>query len=66
MTGKRAWLFLLAVPPLLWAGNALVGRSVISLLSPIELAFWRWRSCFPSPCAACWNIGLCWWGDGGR
>jgi drug/metabolite transporter (DMT)-like permease len=42
VTGKRAWLFLLAVPPLLWAGNALVGRSVISLLSPIELAFWRW------------------------
>lgn len=42
MNGKRLWLILLAVPPLLWAGNALVGRAVVGMLSPIELAFWRW------------------------
>lgn len=42
MTERRVWLILLLVPPLLWAGNALLGRAVIGLLDPIQLSFWRW------------------------
>ncbi|HLO75737.1 MAG TPA: DMT family transporter [Magnetospirillum sp.] len=42
MNGRRVWLILLVVPPLLWAGNALVGRAVVGLIDPIELSFWRW------------------------
>jgi drug/metabolite transporter (DMT)-like permease len=39
---RRVWLALLVVPPLLWAGNALVGRAIVGTMEPIELAFWRW------------------------
>lgn len=42
MSGRRVWLILLVVPPLLWAGNALVGRAVVGRLDPVELSFWRW------------------------
>lgn len=37
---------LLLVPPLLWAGNAVVGRSVTGLISPITLNFMRWLVAF--------------------
>lgn len=33
---------LLLVPPLLWAGNAVVGRVVNDLIPPITLNFFRW------------------------
>lgn len=39
---RNRWLLLLVVPPLLWAGNALVGRATSGDIAPIELAFWRW------------------------
>lgn len=42
MNQRQVWLILLVVPPLLWAGNALVGRAVVGLIDPIELSFWRW------------------------
>lgn len=42
MNGRRVWLALLVVPPLLWAGNALVGRAIVGAIEPIELSFWRW------------------------
>ncbi|MCR6628740.1 MAG: DMT family transporter [Magnetospirillum sp.] len=42
MNERRVWLVLLVVPPLLWAGNALVGRAVVGTMDPIELSFWRW------------------------
>ncbi|MGE5514289.1 MAG: DMT family transporter [Bacteroidota bacterium] len=42
MNQRRLWLILLVVPPLLWAGNALVGRAVVGRIDPIELSFWRW------------------------
>lgn len=42
MTQRRVWLVLLLVPPLLWAGNALVGRAVVGRIDPVELSFWRW------------------------
>jgi drug/metabolite transporter (DMT)-like permease len=33
---------LLTLPPLLWAGNAVVGRMVTGLVAPIALNFFRW------------------------
>jgi len=33
---------LLAVPPLMWAGNAVVGRLVHTLIPPLTLNFFRW------------------------
>jgi drug/metabolite transporter (DMT)-like permease len=38
--------FLLLVPPLLWAGNAVVGRLVHELVPPITLNFLRWALAF--------------------
>ncbi|HEX2530279.1 MAG TPA: DMT family transporter [Burkholderiaceae bacterium] len=35
-------ILLLLVPPLLWAGNAVVGRMVNALVPPITLNFLRW------------------------
>jgi drug/metabolite transporter (DMT)-like permease len=37
---------LLTVPPLLWAGNAVVGRMVTGLVPPITLNFLRWALAF--------------------
>ena len=37
---------LLTVPPLLWAGNAVVGRLVNELVPPITLNFLRWAVAF--------------------
>ena len=41
-----ATALLLTVPPLLWAGNAVVGRLVRDLVSPITLNFVRWVIAF--------------------
>ncbi len=37
---------LLVVPPLLWAGNAVVGRLVTDLVPPVTLNFFRWAIAF--------------------
>ncbi len=37
---------LLVIPPLLWAGNAVVGRMVHDLIAPITLNFIRWILAF--------------------
>ena len=37
---------MLTVPPLLWAGNAVVGRLVSDLVPPITLNFLRWLIAF--------------------
>jgi drug/metabolite transporter (DMT)-like permease len=37
---------LLLVPPLLWAGNAIVGRVVRDMVSPMTLNFMRWLLAF--------------------
>ncbi|WP_395458616.1 DMT family transporter [Azospirillum melinis] len=37
----QAWL-LMMLPPLFWAGNAVLGRAVAGSVPPIGLAFWRW------------------------
>lgn len=39
-------VFLLTVPPLLWAGNAIVGRLVHELVPPVLLNFLRWAMAF--------------------
>lgn len=42
MTDRNKWLALLVLPPLFWAGNALVGRAVAGDIPPVSLSFWRW------------------------
>lgn len=37
---------LLTIPPLLWAGNAIVGRMVSTMVPPITLNFLRWLIAF--------------------
>jgi drug/metabolite transporter (DMT)-like permease len=41
-----ATALLLVVPPLLWAGNAVVGRLVSGLVPPMTLNFLRWALAF--------------------
>jgi drug/metabolite transporter (DMT)-like permease len=40
MTPRTA--LLMTVPPLMWAGNAVVGRLMVGHVSPLELNFLRW------------------------
>lgn len=42
----RSPLFLLVLPPLFWAGNSIVGKSVVGSVPPLALAFWRWTLAF--------------------
>ncbi len=37
---------LLTIPPLLWAGNAVVGRLAQDLIPPVTLNFFRWVLAF--------------------
>ena len=37
---------LLLIPPLLWAGNAVVGRMIADLMPPLTLNFFRWALAF--------------------
>lgn len=46
MNTRVLWLLLLTLPPLFWAGNALVGRAIVGQIAPFELAFWRWLLAF--------------------
>lgn len=39
--GLSPWL-ILVIPPLLWAGNFVVGRAVHAAITPLSLTFWRW------------------------
>ena len=39
---RRRALILLLLPPLFWAGNALLARATAGELPPVALAFWRW------------------------
>lgn len=42
MNHTTLWRLLLVLPPLFWAGNALVGRATVGEVPPIALSFWRW------------------------
>jgi drug/metabolite transporter (DMT)-like permease len=37
---------LLVLPPLFWAGNAVVGRALVGHFPPLALSFWRWALAF--------------------
>ncbi len=37
---------LLVLPPLFWAGNAVVGRALVGDFPPLALSFWRWALAF--------------------
>ena len=39
-------VLLLLIPPLLWAGNAVIGRMIAGLIPPITLNFFRWVLAF--------------------
>ena len=45
---KSLWapILMLIVPPLCWAGNVVLARSVIHSIPPVGLAFWRWTVAF--------------------
>jgi len=43
---KARTAILLTIPPLLWAGNAIVGRLVVHDVPPILLNFLRWAIAF--------------------
>lgn len=45
MTSRYALLILL-LPPLFWAGNAIVGRAAVGAVPPLALSFWRWALAF--------------------
>ncbi len=41
-----ATLVLLMLPPLFWAGNAVIGRALVGEIAPLALSFWRWAIAF--------------------
>lgn len=41
-----ATLTLLLLPPLFWAGNAVIGRAMAERIPPMTLSFWRWAIAF--------------------
>ena len=49
-------ILLLTVPPLLWAGNAVVGRLVRDLVSPLTLNFVRWVIAFALLLPLAWPV----------
>ena len=51
-----ATALLLTLPPLLWAGNAVVGRLVAPLVPPITLNFLRWALAFLFLLPFAWRV----------
>ena len=49
---------LLTVPPLMWAGNAVVGRAVADLIPPMTLNFLRWVIAFAILLPFTWRLLL--------
>ncbi|HET8746381.1 MAG TPA: DMT family transporter [Ramlibacter sp.] len=47
---------LLCVPPMLWAGNAVVGRMVVPLVPPMALNFLRWACAFVLLLPFAWRL----------
>jgi drug/metabolite transporter (DMT)-like permease len=47
---------LLTVPPLMWAGNAVVGRAVADLIPPMTLNFFRWVIAFFILLPVTWQV----------
>ncbi len=51
-----ATIVLLVIPPLLWAGNAVVGRMVSGLVPPLTLNFLRWVLAFVVLLPLAWRV----------
>jgi drug/metabolite transporter (DMT)-like permease len=51
-----ATALLLTIPPLLWAGNAVVGRIVHDLIPPMTLNFLRWVLAFAILLPLAWRV----------
>ena len=51
-----ATALLLTLPPLLWAGNAVVGRVVYELIPPMTLNFLRWALAFVILLPLAWRV----------
>lgn len=47
---------LLTVPPLMWAGNAVVGRAIADLIPPMLLNFSRWAIAFAILLPLSWQV----------
>jgi len=47
---------ILTVPPLMWAGNAVVGRVVVDLIPPMTLNFFRWAIAFAILLPFAWQV----------
>jgi drug/metabolite transporter (DMT)-like permease len=47
---------LLTVPPLMWAGNAVVGRAVADMIPPMTLNFFRWVIAFVILLPLAWRV----------
>jgi drug/metabolite transporter (DMT)-like permease len=47
---------LLVIPPMLWAGNAVVGRLVTGLVPPMTLNFLRWALAFVILLPLAWRL----------
>src|SRR6186713_1761022 len=47
---------LLVIPPMLWAGNAVVGRLVTGLVPPMTLNFLRWALAFVILLPLAWQV----------
>jgi len=47
---------LLTVPPLMWAGNAVVGRAVADLIPPMTFNFFRWVIAFAILLPLTWRV----------
>ncbi len=43
MEKKKLGIYLLLIlPPLFWAGNAVLARGIADLIPPVAMSFWRW------------------------
>ena len=56
--GAPTAYLLLAVPPLLWSGNFVIGRAMRDAIEPVPLTFWRWL--IAALVIAPFAVGLAW------
>lgn len=45
-SGNRIAYLVVALAPLCWAGNIVLARGVVDIISPAALSFWRWALAF--------------------
>ncbi len=50
------WILMLTLPPLLWAGNAVVGRLLVGIVPPLALNAMRWTLAFAILLPMGWKV----------